>query len=253
MEPLPLPSKISITADARKPHHATVIIEPCYPGYGTTLGNALRRVLLSSLPGAAVTKVKMKGVDHEFSTLPNVQEDVVDILLNIKQMRVALHEGTSATLTLHAKGEKEVTACDCTGPSSVDILDKDLVLATLNDKSAELEMELTVEQGRGYVPVEAQQREKTEIGVIALDAIYTPVRNVNFATENMRVGQMTNYDRLTLDISTDGTISPADAFRHAADILAQHFSLLKDAALEDEPKTRKKKSSEEPAPAEAEA
>lgn len=241
-----------------EPHGASIVIEPCYPGYGTTLGNALRRVLLSSLPGAAVTRVKIAGVGHEFSTIPNVKEDVVDLLLNIKLLRVKLHEGTSGIITLSAKGEKVVTGKDLTVPSNIEVTTPDLVVATLTDKSAELEIELTVEEGRGYVPVEAQSREKPELGTIAIDAIFTPIRTVNFNTENVRVGQMTNYDRLTLDIVTDGSLTPAQAFHQSAEILSRHFMLFTETKLADEAKpkrSRKKKEepvvkAEEPAPSE---
>lgn len=223
MERIPLPTKVQFESVDDK--RTKVIIEPCYPGYGTTLGNALRRVLLSSLPGAAVTAVKFSGVQHEFSAIPGVAEDVVDLLLNIKQLRVKLHEGDNAVLTLSAKGESVVRAKDITLPSNAEIANPDLVLATLTDKSAELTMELIVESGRGYVPVEAQTTKK-EIGVIAVDAVFTPVRNVNFDTENVRVGQMTNYDRLTIDITTDGTMAPEQAYTEAAEILVEHLQFL---------------------------
>lgn len=248
METLPLPTKVEIQPDPSNPNHATVVIEPCYPGYGTTLGNALRRVLLSSLPGAAVIQVKLKGVQHEFSSLPGVREDVVDIILNLKQLRVKIHEGEEATLTLKVSGEKTVKAKDITLPSNVDVLNPDLVIAQLTEKTADFEMKLKVQQGRGYVPVEVQQREKTELGAIAVDAIYTPVKNVNFDSENVRVGQMTNFDRLTLSITTDGTLSPAEALRSAAAILVNHFSLLDQIAVEE--KTPKKRASKKKEPKE---
>lgn len=227
MDRIPLPTKVQFEkVDA---HHTKVIIEPCYPGYGTTLGNALRRILLSSLPGAAVSAVKFSGVQHEFSSIPGVKEDIVDLLLNIKQLRVKLHEGDNAVLTLAAKGEKVVRAEDIILPSNAEIANPDLVLATLTDKSAELTMELTVESGRGYVPVEARTGTQKEIGVISVDAVFTPVRNVNFDTENVRVGQMTNYDRLTVDIATDGTMTPEDAYAAATEILVEHFVFLSKA------------------------
>lgn len=231
METIPLPTKIDVRAT--DPNRAVITVEPCYPGYGTTLGNALRRVMLSSLPGAAVTSVKIGKVQHEFSTIPNVKEDIVDLLLNIKQLRVKLHEGDTAILSLSVKGEKAATGAHLTCPSNAEVMNGDLVLATLTDKSAELDMELTVETGRGYVPVEQQIREKPEIGIIAVDAIYSPVRNVNFDTENVRVGQMTNYDRLTIDITTDGTVTPVDAYHQAAEILLRHFTFLHEADLPD--------------------
>ncbi len=247
MEALPLPSKIEVVPHDTDRNRATVVIEPCYPGYGTTLGNALRRVLLSSLPGAAVTQVRIKDVQHEFSTLPNVKEDVVDVLLNVKQLRVKIHEGESGTLRLRATGEKVAKAGDIECPSNVEIMNPSLVIATLTDKSAELDIELSVHCGRGYIPVEQQEREKADIGVIAVDAIYTPVRNVNFRTENVRVGQMTNFDKLFLEISTDGSTTPAEAFRYAAEVLLQHFTFFTSADLSGETKQ------ETTAPAEAAA
>ena len=245
MESIPLPSRIEI--DKQDANSARIIIEPCYPGYGTTLGNALRRVLLSSLPGAAVTQVKIGGIQHEFSTLPNVKEDIVELVLNLKLLRVKIHEGEDATISLQVKGEKTVTAKDIKLPSNVEVVNPELVLATLTDKSAELELELLVQKGRGYVPVEARDREKGEIGVIAVDAIYTPMKTVNFDTEHVRVGQMTNFDRLTLDIKTEGTITPHDAFRQASEILVDHFAKFRDTELvaEDEaPKKKRAKKSE---------
>ncbi|MBI3956653.1 MAG: DNA-directed RNA polymerase subunit alpha [Candidatus Kerfeldbacteria bacterium] len=239
MDSIQLPSRIEV--GSREANSAQIVIEPCYPGYGTTLGNALRRVLLSSLPGAAVTKVRIVGATHEFSTLPNVEEDIVDLVLNLKLLRVKIHEGEEAVLKLHAKGEKTVTAGDLDLPSNVEVSSKDLVIATLTDKSAELELEITVQKGRGYVPVESQVREKGDIGLIAIDAIYTPIKTVNFKTENVRVGQMTNYDRLTIDITTDGTTTPEGAFRQAAEILVNHFSLFHDAELGAPEKTARKR------------
>lgn len=247
MESISLPTRIHL--DAADQNRATIVIEPCYPGYGTTLGNALRRVLLSSLPGAAVTRIKIKNVNHEFSTLPGVKEDIVDMLLNVKQLRVKIHEGEEATLTLRAKGEMQVKGKDIEVASNVEITNGDHVLATLTDKSSELEMELYVQKGRGYVPVETQEREKSEIGVISVDAIYTPVKHVNFNTEHVRVGQMTNYDKLTLDVLTDGTITPGEAFHQASEILVNHFQLFVDAKLSGEaaPKKASKKKAAEAA------
>lgn len=229
MEKLPLPSSVKV--ESVGPHEAVFTVEPAYPGYGTTLGNALRRVLLSSMPGTAVTAVKIKNASHEFSTIPQVKEDVVELLLNFKNLRLRLEGEESeepTTITLKAKGEKVVTAKDLKLPSNVSVVDPDFQLATLTEKSAELDIEFTVARGRGYVPVEMREKEKLELGTIAVDAIYTPVRNVNYEIENVRVGQMTNYDRLRLWIRTDGTVSPEEAFRYAADILVEHFTFLRD-------------------------
>ena len=192
-----------------------------------TADTALRRVLLSSLPGAAVTAVKIKGVDHEFSSIPNVKEDVVDIILNLKQLRVKVESEESVRLTLNAKGQKEVKAKDIKPDSRVEIINSDLHIATLDAKGAELSMEIVVKSGRGYEPVEAREEEKLEIGMIAVDAIYTPMRNVNFEVQNVRVGQITNYDKLTITMQTDGTISGREALDTASDILVKHFELLK--------------------------
>ncbi|MBI4050132.1 MAG: DNA-directed RNA polymerase subunit alpha [Candidatus Doudnabacteria bacterium] len=225
MKTTPLPNKIYFTKD--EGNKSELVIEPLYPGYGVTIGNALRRVLLSSLPGAAVTAVKIKGVDHEFSTIPDVTEDVVDVLLNLKQLRLRLHAEEPVTLELRVKGQKQATARDIKADSRVEVINKDLLIATLDGKAAELVMEIVVEQGRGYVPVEQRESEKLEIGMIAVDAIFTPVRNVNFAVENVRVGQITNYDKLTITMETDGTISGREALDIASQILVDHFSLLK--------------------------
>ncbi|MGE5297925.1 MAG: DNA-directed RNA polymerase subunit alpha [Acidobacteriaceae bacterium] len=224
MERIPLPNKI--TFDDLGSNKYRVVMEPLYPGYGVTIGNSLRRILLSSLPGAAVTALKIKGVDHEFSTIPNVKEDMIEIILNIKQLRMKVHSNETVRLELKVKGEREVTAADFKKNSEVEIVNPELHIATLDNKSAELDMEIIVGTGRGYVPVEQRENEKLEIGVIAVDAIYTPVKVVNFEITNVRVGQITNYDQLTLTMETDGTTSGKDAIDAAARILLEHFSLL---------------------------
>lgn len=224
METIPLPKSIEITNLAS--NHSIVTINPCYPGYGVTLGNALRRVLLSSLPGAAITSVKIKGVSHEFSTLPNVKEDLVSIILNLKMVRLKLQGEEPISISLKVRGDRVVRAKDFKTPSQVTIVNGDQTIATLTDKSAEIEIEAVVEAGRGYIPVENREKEKSEIDMIALDAVYTPIRNVNFEVEHVRVQQMTNYDSLKLDIVTDGTISAEAAFNDAARILLEHFTLL---------------------------
>ncbi|PIS42080.1 MAG: DNA-directed RNA polymerase subunit alpha [Candidatus Kerfeldbacteria bacterium CG08_land_8_20_14_0_20_40_16] len=224
MNEIKLPKKIEI--DQKSNNKAIVVIEPLYPGYGLTLGNALRRVLISSLPGAAITAIKIKGVQHEFSGLKYVKEDIVELILNIKLIRLKLLRGENAVLNLKAKGEKVVTAKDIKKLSDVEIVNPDQVIATLADKSAELEIEFIVGRGLGYSPVESREKEKSEIGVIAIDAIFTPVLKARFEIENVRVGQMTNYDRLTLEIDTDGTITPTDAFYQAGEILVNHFTLF---------------------------
>lgn len=235
---IPLPNKIYFTTDEK--YKSQVVIEPLYPGYGVTIGNALRRVLLSSLPGAAVAAIKIKGVDHEFSTVPNVTEDVVDIILNLKQLRLRLDADEPVKLELRAKGQKEVTAADIKTDARAEIINPELKIATLDSKSAEFSMEIIVQKGRGYVPVEMREGEKLEIGMIAVDAIFTPMRSVNFEVENVRVGQMTNYDKLTLTLETDGTISGPEALDLASQILVEHFAMLKTTA-EGSPASEEKK------------
>lgn len=201
-------------------------IENLYPGYGITIGNALRRVLLSSLKGSSVTLVKIKGVSHEFSTVPHIIEDVVEIILNLKQIRFKLDSDISQTVTLKVKGEKEVTAADITAPSQVKVINGDVHIATLTDKKAELEIEMTIEKGLGYVPVEQRKKEKLEIGAIAVDAIFTPIRKVNYEVENMRVGDRTDFNRIKLFVETDGSIDPEESLKTAVSILIDQFSSI---------------------------
>lgn len=198
----------------------------CYPGYGTTLGNALRRVLLSSLEGAAVTAVKIKGVSHEFSTIDGVMEDAVQLILNLKKIRFKMHGDETMKVVLKSKGEGKVTAGDIKCPSGIEVVNTDLVIATVTDKKTELEMELEVSKGLGYVPIEQQEREEKEIGVIAIDAVYTPMKRVNYEIENMRVGKRTDYNKITLEIVTDGSITPEEAFAKSVQILVNQFSTL---------------------------
>ena len=201
-------------------------IEGLYRGYGVTVGNALRRVLFSSLPGAAITRFKVKGVGHEFTTIPGVVEDMVEVGLNLKQVRFRFYADEPQILSLKVKGEKKVTAGDIKGNAQVEIQNPDFHIATLGSKTAELDMEFTVEKGLGYEPVETQKKERLPIGMIAIDAIYSPVVNVNFRIENMRVGERTDYDKVRLEIETDGTISPSSALHKAVNILADHFKKI---------------------------
>lgn len=210
--------------------HGKFEILGCYPGYGTTLGNAIRRVLLSSLEGAAIRSVKIAGVTHEFATIPGVMEDVVQILLHLKQIRFRLHSDEPVKLTLKAKGEGVVTASAFKVPSSVEIVNGDQVIATISDKKTELDMEIEIDRGLGYVPVEAREREEREIGVIAVDSIYSPVKRVNYEVENMRVGKRTDYDKITLEVLTDGSITPEEAFSKGVAILIEQFSALSELA-----------------------
>ncbi len=205
-------------------NYASYDIEPLEAGYGMTLGNALRRVLLSSLPGAAVTSVRIDGVQHEFQDIPNVMEDVTDIVLNVKKLRLRSFSDHPVSMRLEISGERVVTAADIMAPSTVEIVNPDLYIATLDNENARLEMELVVETGKGYVP--ADSKEDQPIGVIPVDAIYAPVQKVNYRVEHTRVGQMTNYDKIILELWTDGTISPDEALRQSADILVRHFTQL---------------------------
>jgi len=198
------------------------------PGFGTTIGNALRRVLLSSMPGAAVTAVRIKGVEHEFSTIPNVKEDVLEIILNLKSLRLKCFSEEPVKLSLSVKGEKVVTAADLTKNSDVEICNPDLVIATLTDKNASLEMEVTVAQGRGYRTTEERVKEKLDLGTIAIDALYNPVVNVSYKVEATRLGEKTDYDKLTLSIETDGTMDALEACRTAVGVLLDHLTLIKD-------------------------
>ncbi len=203
------------------------VVEPLERGYGTTLGNALRRMLLSSLEGTAVTSVKIAGVAHEFSTIPGVKEDVTEIVLNIKSIIARLHcEGTK-TVYIDASGECEVCAGDIKADGEVEILNPDLHLATLGP-DATLNMELTINKGRGYVSADRNKNPQAAIGVIPVDSIYTPVLKVNYSVENTRVGNMTDYDKLTMEVWTDRTITPRDAISMGAKILCDHFTLFTD-------------------------
>jgi len=225
MDKFLLPSEFKVE-EVDKPNSARIIIEPCYHGYGTTLGNALRRILLSSLPGAAVTAVKIKGATHEFTTLEHVQEDVVEILLNLKRLRMRVFSQDEVRITLHAKGQGEVTAAQIDASSDVEIINKDLHIATLTNKDAKLEIEIFVSQGRGYVPVEEKAGTKLELGTVAVDSIFNPVFNVGYKVDFVRVGQITDYERLVMDIETDGTMSPINSFLHATKILQDHINLI---------------------------
>ena len=203
------------------------VIEPLERGYGTTLGNSLRRVLLSSLPGTAVTSIRIAGVQHEFTTIPGVKEDVTEIVLNVKRIIARLHCDEAKTVYIEAPGECEVTAGDIKADSDVEILNPELHLATLGP-DASLSMELTLDHGRGYVTADKNKGPQQVIGTIPVDSIYTPVLKVNYAVENTRVGNQTDFDKLTLEVWTDKTISPRDAVSLGAKILVDHFTLFTD-------------------------
>jgi DNA-directed RNA polymerase subunit alpha len=207
-------------------NRATFSIEPLYSGYGMTLGNSLRRVILSSLGGAATTAVKIDNVSHEFSTLAGVKEDVVEILLNLKKLRFRVFSDEAQFLILTKSGKGPVTAADIKTTSEVEIVNPDLLICTIDDPKTKVGMEIRVEKGRGYVPVEQRSDEKLEVGMIAIDALYSPIQRVRFHVENTRVGQVTDLDRLVMEIETDGTITPEEAISQAAQTLVNHFQVI---------------------------
>ena len=203
------------------------VVEPLERGYGTTLGNALRRIMLSSLPGTAATSIKIAGVQHEFTTIPGVKEDVTEIVLNIKQLITKLHSEGGKTVFIEAVGPCEVTAGDIKSDGEVEVLNPELHIATLGS-GATLNMEITLSHGRGYVPADRNKAQQNIIGVIPVDSIYTPVYKVNYTVENTRVGNMTDFDKLTIEVWTDSTISARDAVSLGAKILCDHFALFTD-------------------------
>jgi DNA-directed RNA polymerase subunit alpha len=217
--------KIEIVEISDDNRYGKFVLEPLERGFGTTMGNSLRRVLLSSLPGVAVTSIKVDGVLHEFSTLPGVKEDLVEIILNLKDLALKLSSDEPKIITINAQGPGRVTAGDIIVDSEVEIVNPDHHIATLNE-DAKLFMELTIEKGRGYVPAERNKHSGQPIGMIPVDSIFTPINRVNFNVENTRVGQVTDYDKLTLEVWTDGTIMPDEATSLAAKILVEHLSLF---------------------------
>ena len=237
---------------SKEANRAVFEIGPLYPGYGTTIGNTLRRVLISSLEGAAVTFIKVKGVDHEFSAIPGILEDMIEIILNLKKIRFKLFKDEPVTLMLATKGEGKITAGNIEKTADVEIVNEDQQIATITNKKTELEMEITVEKGIGYVPAEQRQKEKLTVGKIAIDGIFTPIRNVNFTVENIRVGQRTDYNKVLLDVETDGCMSPEEAVKKASQILIEHFTIInnvetpkEEARAEKKTKKGRKKKSEE--------
>ncbi len=216
-----LPHKVEIDASTR--NYGRFVISPLESGYGLTLGNALRRILLSSLPGAAVTSVRVSDVHHEFSAIPDVREDMTQLILQIKQLRLVL-DGEQARLRLEHRGEGTVTAADIRLPPEVQIINSDLYLFTVDSPNAHIEMEMEVRVGRGYSP--AEERGRLPIGELPVDAIFSPVRRVNFEVERARVGQRTNYDKLVLEIWTDGTVRPQEALAQAGQILIRHLTVI---------------------------
>lgn len=217
--------KIEIVEQSEDNTYGKFVVEPLERGYGITLGNSLRRILLSSLPGAAVTSVKIEGVLHEFSTVPGVQEDVTDIILNLKNLCLKIHSDEEKVLRVETQAEGPVTAGDIIHDADVEILNPELHLATL-DTGSRLFMEITVNKGRGYSSAEKNKKGEHIIGVIPIDSIYTPVRKVNYTVENTRVGQITDYDKLTLEVWTNGSIRPDEATSLSAKILSEHLRLF---------------------------
>jgi len=219
---------IEVAEISEDKRYGRFIVEPLERGYGTTLGNSLRRIMLSSLPGAAVSQVKIEGVLHEFSSITGVKEDVTEIIMNIKDIAVRNNSESNEQKTafLEFEGEGIVRASDIQADSEIEILNPDLVIASLCGKDAKLYMELTISKGRGYVAAEKNKSEDLPIGVVAIDSIYTPVERVNVTVENTRVGQITDYDKLTLDVFTNGTLVPDEAVSLAAKVLSEHLSLF---------------------------
>lgn len=208
-------------------NYAKFVCEPLERGYGVTIGNSLRRILLSSLPGAAITSVKIEGVVHEFSTIANVVEDVPEIIVNLKMIRLKLHENEEKVIHIDVKGEGEVKAGDIITDSSVEILNPDLHIATLSE-GAHLQMEMTVDMGRGYNSADKNKKDNQALGVLPIDSIYTPVKKVNYSVENTRVGQNIDYDKLTIELWTDGSLAPYEALSLAAKVMTSHLELFID-------------------------
>lgn len=219
-----LPSKPKI--DKEEKNLGIYEVEGLYPGYGHTLGNSLRRIIISSLPGAAITSVKIDGVSHEFSVKEGIKEDIITILLNLKKVRLQVTSREPQTVTLKVKGAKEVTAADIDAPTQVEVMNPEQHIATITDKNTELSMEMTVEKGLGYVARDDLQKGKVDIGTIALDAVFTPIRRANYEVENMRVGDRTDFNRLKMIVETDGTISPREAFEDAINIMIQQLQAI---------------------------
>ncbi len=251
MNQIAKPNKIEFKKGENS-NQSIVAIEPLYPGYGMTIGNSLRRILLSSLVGAAVVGVKIKGVNHEFSTIPHIKEDVLEIIMNLKKLKLRMFAEEEIKLELDVHGKKQVKASDIKKNSQAEIINPDLVIADITDMAGSLSMEITVSKGRGYRPVEAveDKDKKNEVGYIEMDAVFSPVLIVGLKVKNIRVGKMTNWDKIILNITTDGTISPKDAFVDSVKILIDQFKSLvvktaepveKEIEAAEEKKEKKKK------------
>ena len=225
------PSEVKIKRELEEATRGKFVVEPLPQGFGYTLGNSLRRILLSSIPGAAVTQAKFGGVPHQFTTIPGVKEDVVELCLNLKQMRVKIHGDAPVVLKLVKNGPGQVKASDFDVPSDATLINEDLHIATLADKSAKLDLEIVVEAGVGYVP--SEERESSKVGVILLDSVFSPVTVASYAVENTRVGRETNLDKLTFDIQTDGSVAPFDALTRACGIMKEYLERLETGASDD--------------------
>ena len=223
MQNIALPKKIDFKKGDGE-NHGLITVEPLFPGYGMTLGNSLRRVLLSSLPGSAVIGVKIKGADHEFMSLPHIKEDMLEIILNIKQLKLEVFGEDEVKLELNVHGKKEVTAADITKTSNAEIKNPKLVLANITDMAGSLSIEIYANKGRGFQSVEATEKENKAAGYIQLDSIFSPVLSASVSVENARVGKMTNWDKLVLDVVTDGSVSPQEAFEQSVKILIEQFN-----------------------------
>lgn len=233
METIAKPNKTEFIK-GEKPHEMIVAVEPFYPGYGMTIGNSLRRVLLSSLIGTAVVSAKIKGVSHEFTTLPYVKEDILEIIMNLKQLKLKMFEEEEMKVELEVHGKKEVTAGDIKKDSRMEVVNPDLVIANITDMAGSLSMEIIVGKGRGYRPVEAIENKNTEVDYIEMDAFFSPVLEVGLKVENVRVGKMTNWDKLLFNITTDGSITPEQAFYDSVKILQEQVGALIPAAKEED-------------------
>ena len=221
---------IEVTEISEDKKYGRFVVEPLERGYGTTLGNSLRRIMLSSLPGAAVSHIKIEGVEHEFTSIPGVKEDVTEIVMNVKDLAIRNNASSNEPKTVYIdhKGEGVIRAADIKLDQDLEIMNPDLVIATLSGKDAKLRMELTITNGRGYVGADRNKTDDLSIGVIAIDSIYTPVERVNIIVEDTRVGQVTDFDKLTMDVHTNGTLSPDEAVSLAAKVLSEHLSLFID-------------------------
>lgn len=227
MQTIALPKKIEFKK-GDSDFEGKITIEPCFPGYGITLGNSLRRVLLSSLPGAAPVGIKIKGVDHEFMAMPHLKEDILEFILNLKKLRLKVMTDETVKLELEVHGEHEIKAGDIKKNSQVEIVNPELVLGHITDMSGHMEAEIFVRRGMGYETIESREQKENEIGYIEMDSIFSPVLKAGIRIENVRVGKMTNWDKIILDIVTDGTLDPVQAFKHTVEILTDQYNALID-------------------------